>query len=176
MIIENIRKGGVFMEEIYKNIFSPEWWFNGFFFILVGLVIPSIFMKLIPLLGGFFIVKPFRKIRAIRLKKIKRIRWDPVKISYETSTSASLLGAFITSSVLYLTSISMSVVVLSYRDDVNNILEYDIFFIMTNCLMIFIILIEILYFTKRLFVQSLLLRRDRIFRTARINKYLKKGF
>jgi hypothetical protein len=152
------------MDEIYKNLSSPEWWFNGLFFVLVGAVVPFFFLKVIPFIGRTLITRTFRNLRAKRLRRIKRIRWDSVKVSYETSKSAALLAAFMSSSALYFVSMAMTISIISSIPGEEDFVANNLFFSMVIFSMLFVLAMEIAYFKKRLFVISLLIRRDRIFR------------
>ncbi|WFM71816.1 hypothetical protein [Halomonas sp. CKK8] len=150
------------MEEIYKNLSNPEWWFNGLFFIIVGAVIPFLSLKVVPFLGKVFVIKPVRKLRARRLKKIKKLRWDDVKVSYEASKSAALLAVFLTSFAIYFVSLSMTIAILMSSPEGSNIVENDTFFSMSKFSMLFVFFMEIAFLEKRIFVSSLFFRRERI--------------
>lgn len=150
------------MEDIYKNILDIEWWFNGIFFIAVGLLTPLILSRFIPYIGYIFIKKPFRRMAAKRLRKIKNIRRDAVHVSYEASKSAALLAAFASCAAIYMIIVLMSIAIVTSINDVNTFLEDDAFLNFLNMSFFIVPALEIIYLKKRLFVNSLLIRRKRL--------------
>lgn len=150
------------MEEIQNNISRLDWWFNGLFFVIIGAIIPFLSMKVFPFIGSFLILKPVRLMKARRLRKIKNIRWSPVRISYESSKCAGLLAAFITSVVFLMISMLFSVAILSSIQGEDKLIDNIFFFKVVEFSVVPVIFVEVLYFRQKLFFSQILFRLKRI--------------
>lgn len=152
------------MDDIFSDVRSISWWFNGFFFVLVSFVVPYIFKNIIPRVSGFFIIKPVRFIKAKRLKRIKKIRWSSVRISYEGAKCAALLSAFIVSFFVYFISMFSSLVIImsNNSEDYLAVVDNVVFFRVVELSALLVVFIEIAYLSQRLFFRSVLCRSERV--------------
>ena len=87
------------MNAILTNLCDPSWWFTGIFFILVALALPPILGK-----AKIWLSSITRGISARKLRAIKRIRRDPLLISYEISKESANYILFMLVCFVYLFS------------------------------------------------------------------------
>jgi hypothetical protein len=85
------------MDAIYTNLVDPSWWFTGIFFVVVALALPAIFRAVQRLLKSLS-----RNRRAKRLWRVKRIRRNPLSISYEISKASANYVLFVLAAFGYL--------------------------------------------------------------------------
>ncbi|MFD2165884.1 hypothetical protein ACFSJY_06355 [Thalassotalea euphylliae] len=85
------------MQQIITNLSDPAWWFNGIFFILVGLAVAWIFKK-IPIV----LKSALRKRLAKTLRKIKYERWCASSVQYQLNSSQARFFVFIFTCFTYI--------------------------------------------------------------------------
>lgn len=82
------------MEEIFNNMFSPSWWFNGIFF---GVIVPVVIKKF-PLLFKIAARNRLAKWK----RRIKNASHSQALLSYEVAKTNSLFLTFFITCSLYL--------------------------------------------------------------------------
>lgn len=78
------------MQQILLNFNNPTWWFNGIFFIVLGILIAWLFKKTPTLLKKYF-----RNRRAKTLKKIKLERWCSSAVQYQINQAQTRFLLFV---------------------------------------------------------------------------------
>jgi hypothetical protein len=91
------------MSTILSNLGDPSWWFNIFF--------PVAAVALLPRIGRPLVAKArsvFRRIKARRLSRVRRLRRDPLRITYEMQKASVFFVVFVLMGVAALVSLLVS--------------------------------------------------------------------
>lgn len=81
------------LETILSNFRDPSWWVTAFFPVLVLWLTPKVFRRL----GGIW-----GAVRVTRIRRIKGLRWDDLKISFEMQKSSAFYVVFVLLGVFWL--------------------------------------------------------------------------
>ena len=62
------------MDQIIKNLYDPSWWFTGVFFIVIGMLITNLLLKLFPILiMKMLALAPKLRVKLQRYRKKKQL-------------------------------------------------------------------------------------------------------
>lgn len=91
------------MGTILSNLGDLSWWFNIFF--------PVAAVALLPRIGRPLVAKArsvFRRIKAKRIRRVKQLRRDPLRITYEMQKASVFFVVFVLMGVAALVSLLVS--------------------------------------------------------------------
>ncbi|NWD28420.1 hypothetical protein HX793_01460 [Pseudomonas reactans] len=138
--------------DYFSDLLNVKWWIGTFFNVVIGIVLLAAF-KLVPRLG----VQWLQSGRLKRLKKIRRVRFNPVAVNYEIMISGAYFVLFLISVVLTVCLIAFT----SYTGEVK--LTYVPLVVSLYATPVFIF--EVLWLEQNFFVRMLI----------RFNPYSHKG-
>ena len=135
------------MQTILSNISDPSWWFNGIFFIIIGLAIAWL-IKLAPKLLKSFA----RKTQAKKLQKIKRERWCALTVQYQIGCAQARFLVFIFTCFTYISWLAYESIKIIFHDN----------FILGIFLTSPIYIVEAIWLFRDLYVKELIKRRRKL--------------
>ena len=143
------------MQQILVNMSDPSWWFNGVFFILLGLFIAWCFKHAPKLLK-----KSYRNRQAKKLQRIKVDRWCQSTVQYQISKSQARFLVFIFTCFTFVSWLAYEPIKIIFNEN----------FVLGMLLTSPIYIIEIFWLSKDSYVRELIKRRRKLRITSQFKR------
>jgi len=135
------------MQQIITNLSDLTWWFNGMFFIFVGLFVAWIFKK-----APVVLKSALRKRLAKTLRKIKYERWCAATVQYQMNSSQARFLVFIFTCFTYISWLAYDPLKIIFNES----------FLLGMLLTSPIYIIEIYWLVQDQYVKELIKRRRKL--------------